>query len=251
MMTDPTQDVLQGISHPADEEQARSLLDLIELNTFDLELAAWCVSLVARGASYITGSGPGGIGKTTTMHSLLSFVPNDLAFQIALPGEVSQVGDGRHCVISNELSDHTPPTYLWDQDLRDFFTLSAKGHVLVANVHADDLDEIHGQLVGECEVPEAQFRAVNLLIFICLEGGNPPGERRITDNTTRRVVNKIFYTDGTSPHQSVYDPASGLTPAAPRDPEHEGRCRAFLEQALNGSERSIVDVRRRFLAWGG
>ena len=249
-MTTPDQDVLRAISHPEDEEPVRSLLDLLELNTFDLDLAAWCVSLVSRGASYITGSGPGGIGKTTTMHSLLSFVPDDLSFQIALPGEVSQVGAGRHCVISNELSDHPPPTYLWDQDLRDFLALSEQGHILVANVHADDLDEIHGQIVGECKVPESQFRAINLLIFICLEGGNPPGERRIVDNTTRRVANKIFYSDGTGPHQSVYDPTSGLTSAAPRDPEHEGQCRAFLAGALNGSERSIVDVRQRFLARG-
>ena len=248
-MTTPDQDVLRAISHPEDEEPVRSLLDLLELNTFDLDLAAWCVSLVSRGASYITGSGPGGIGKTTTMHSLLSFVPDDLSFQIALPGEVSQVGAGRHCVISNELSDHPPPTYLWDQDLRDFLALSEQGHILVANVHADDLDETHGQIVGECKVPESQFRAINLLIFICLEGGNPPGERRIKDNTTRRIVNKIFYTDGSSPHQSVYDPASGLTPAAPRDAAHEARCRAFLNAGLASPERSITGVRRHFIQW--
>ena len=247
-MTDQT--ALQDISNPNGEDPTRSLLNLIELGTFDLDLAAWCVSRVSRGASWITGSGPGGIGKTTTMSSLLSFAPGDLDFYLALPEQVSDVPPGRHCVISNELSDHPPPTYLWDQDLRDFLALSEQGHILVANVHADDLDEIHGQIVGECKVPESQFRAINLLIFICLEGGNPPGERRIVDNTTRRVANKIFYSDGTGPHQSVYDPTSGLTSAAPRDPEHEGQCRAFLAGALNGSERSIVDVRQRFLARG-
>lgn len=250
-MSDSSQDVLQKISQPSDDEQARSLLDLIELNTVDIEIAAWFVSLVSRGASYITGSGPGGIGKTTTMHSLLSFVPDGLSFKIALPDEVAQIGDGRHCVISNELSDHTPPTYLWDQDLRDFLALAEQGHQLVANVHADNLDEIHGQIVGECSVPEEQFRAINLLVFICLEGGNPPGERRIKDNVTRRVINKIYYSDGIGPHQSVYDPASGLTPVAPRDAEHEARCRAFLEDALKSPERSIVDVRQRFLQWNG
>ena len=62
-MSHSTNDVLQKISDPEDAEKARSLLDLIELNTVDLELAAWLVSLVSRGASYITGSGPGGIGK--------------------------------------------------------------------------------------------------------------------------------------------------------------------------------------------
>ncbi len=248
-MSDSSQDVLKEISHPEDEELSRSLLDLIEISTVDLELAAWLVSLVSRGASYITGSGPGGIGKTTTMHTLLSFVPDDLAFKIALPDAVAEIGDGRHCVISTELSDHPPPTYLWGQDVRDFFAHSTQGHILVANVHADDLDEIHRQMVSENQVPEDQFRAINLLIFICLEGGNPPGERRIKDNTTRRIVNKIFYTDGSSPHQSVYDPASGLTPAAPRDAEHEARCRAFLNAGLASPERSITGVRRHFIEW--
>ena len=247
-MTDHT--FLQEISNPKGEGPTRSLLNLIELGTFDLDLAAWCVSKVSRGASWITGSGPGGIGKTTTMSSLLSFAPGDLDFYLALPEQVSDVPPGRHCVISNELSDHPPPTYLWDQDLRDFFALS-QDHVLVANVHADDLDEIHGQVVGECHVPEHQFRTINLWIFICLEGGNPPGERRIKDNTTRRVINKIFYTDGSGPHQSVFEPGSGLTVTAPRNPEHERRCRGFLEDALNRPERSIVDVRQRFLDWSG
>ena len=248
-MSDSTQDVLQKISNPEDDEKARSLLDLIEISTVDLELAAWFVSLVSRGASYITGSGPGGIGKTTTMHSLLSFVPDGLTFKIALPDAVTEIGAGRHCMISTELSDHPPPTYLWGQDVRDFFAHSVQDHILVANVHADDLDEIHGQIVGENQVPEDQFRAINLLVFICLEGGNPPGQRRIKDNTTRRIVNKIFYTDGTGPHQSVYDPASGLTPAAPRDPAHETRCRAFLTAGLASPERSIAGVRQHFLEW--
>ena len=45
-------------------------------------------------------------------------------------------------------------------------------------------------------------------------------------------------------------PGSGLTAAAPRDPEHERYCRDFLAEALNGPERSIIDVRQRFLDWG-
>ena len=122
-MSHSTNDVLQKISDPEDAEKARSLLDLIELNTVDLELAAWLVSLVSRGASYITGSGPGGI------------------------------------------------------------------------------------------------------------------------------VNKIFYTDGSGPHQSVYEPVSGLTPTAPRDPDYETRCRAFLTAGLASPERSIAGVRRHFLEW--
>ena len=39
-MSDSSQSVLKEISHPEDEELSRSLLDLIEISTVDLELAA-------------------------------------------------------------------------------------------------------------------------------------------------------------------------------------------------------------------
>ena len=238
---------LIGLSNPDREERARSILDLIELGTFSLDLATWLASRASLGESWISGSGPGGIGKTTTMRTLMSFVPLDRRFILALPGEVGNVPDDLHCVMSNELSDHRPPTYLWDQDLRDFCALKERGHQLVGNLHADDLEEIHGQFVGQVNVPESMFRALNLLMFICLEGGNPEGGR-IKDDVTRRVVNRIYYSDGTTDHVSVFDPASGLLPNAPRDSESESRCRAFLEEMLEGPERSLEGVRRSWLA---
>jgi hypothetical protein len=241
-------EVLQSMNNPSREERARSLLDLIELNMFDLELAAWFASTVSKGASFITGSGPGGIGKTTTMRSFLSFVPENLRFDIALPDGVTKLGTVPSCIISTELSDHPPVTYLWDQDLRDYFAHAGNGHVMVGNVHADDLAEIQKEIVGDCNVPEEQFRKINLFVFICLEGGNPEG--RVKDTTTRRVVNKVFYSDGNSAHELVYTDADGFSSAAPRDAENEAKCRAFLEEALKGSERSLEGVREQFLALG-
>lgn len=238
-------EVLQSMSNPKREERARSLLDLIELNMFDLELASWFMSVVSKGASWITGSGPGGVGKTTTMRSFLSFVPANLKFDIALPDEVKKLGEVPSCIISNELSDHPPPTYLWDQDLRDFFAHADNGHILVGNVHADDLADIKKEIVDDCNVPESQFQKVNIFAFICLEGGNPEG--RVKDTTTRRVVNKVFYSDGQSPHTLVYSDADGFASSAPRDTTHEAECRAFLEKALAGSGRTLEDVRQLFL----
>lgn len=240
--------ILQGLGNPTRDERARSLLDLIELRTFDSDLAAWFVSRVSRGASYITGSGPGGIGKSTIMRSLLSFVPDNLRFAIALPGEVSAIDGAPHCVISNELSDHPPPTYLWGQNLRDFFALSEQGHLLVGNVHADDLKQAHGQIVETNHVPEHQFRSINLFVFVCLEGGNPPGGR-VKDTTTRRVINKVFYSDGASKHESVYTLENGLASNAPRDRDDEKLCREFLEETLNTPERTLEGVRHQFLSW--
>ena len=99
------------------------------------------------------------------------------------------------------------------------------------------------------QVPAAQFRAINLLVFICLEGGNPP-QRRIKDTTTRRIINKIYYSDGKEEHRLIYDPQKGLLDHAPRDERtHEQNCRTFLAEMIAGKERRLAAVRRRFLQW--
>jgi len=239
---------LQALDNPEEGEPTRSLLNLIEEQTLDLELAAFLVSHISRGASFITGSGPGGIGKTTTKHALLSFVPADLPFFKALPDKVSAVGEKKSCAIADELSGGRPPTYLWGDDLRAFFALSQSGHILTSTIHADNLDETHSQIVGENDVPSAQFRAIHLIVHICLEGGNPP-ERRIKDTTTRRIVNKIYYSDGSRDHQLIYEDQKGLSDQAPRNPAREKHGRTFLEEMLQDQERSLAAVRQRFLAW--
>ena len=240
-------DLLRALSNPRREERSYSLLDLIEREMFDVELAAWCVAQVAGGASFITGAGPGGVGKTTAMRALLAFAPDDRQWVEALPGQVGQLGGVPQCAISHEVSDHSPPTYLWDQDVRDFFALGAAGHTLVANMHADELAEVEQQIVGENQVPQAHFRAVDLFIFIGIEGEDL-GARRINNPTARRYIRQIYYSDGSAPHRAVLAAPEVLDQGAPRRPAAEERCRAFLQDALGQSQGRVEGVRRAFLA---
>ncbi|MCH8291188.1 hypothetical protein IH992_08835 [Candidatus Poribacteria bacterium] len=244
---------VQGANIPSEliakqQQRPRSLLDLIKLDTVDLELAAWLMSHVSQGASFIVGSGPGGIGKTTTMRALLGFAPSNLPFAIALPGEISRISHVPSCVISHEVSEHRVPTYLWGQDLRDFFALSQQGHMLVSNMHANHLDEVHSQIVADNDVPEDQFRAVNLFVFIWMVGGDPL-VGRIKDSSSRRFISEVFYSDGTAIHESVFTPEAGLSAHAPRDVVYEKLCRTFLEEGLDGLSPNIQEVRNRFLDW--
>ena len=98
------------------------------------------------------------------------------------------------------------------------------------------------KIVEVNQVPAAQFRAINLLVFICLEGGNPP-QRRIKDTTTRRIINKIYYSDGKEEHRLIYDPQQGLLDHAPRDRdrEREQNCRAFLAEMVADKKRRLVE----------
>ena len=247
-MAADNRNIPEELHNPKREERPRSLLDLIDLDTINLDLAAWLVSHVSKGASLISGSGPGGIGKSTTMRALLAFAPENLPYAMAWPEKITGI-ESPACVISHEISDHRPPGYLWGKDARDFFDHADKGSMLVGNVHADDLDEVHGQIVDDCEVPEAQFRSVNLFIFLWIEGVDPSVKERIRDNPSRRYVTKIFHSDGENAHDQVYSAEDGLAQSAPRDAEYEQQCRAFLEEALAGSTRDINEIRHQFLDW--
>ena len=231
------------------EETPRSLLDLIEQGPFDLDTAAWWMSHASKGASWIVGSGPGGIGKSTTMRSFLSVVPGDRPFAIAMPGEIEALGDRKRCTISLELSDHRPPGYLWDQNLRDFFNLASAGHQLVSNVHADTVEQTREQMVETCKVSEDQFRHINIIAFVWLEGYERGHSERIKDQTSRRFLTSIHYTDGLGPHRQVFAEGSGLAADAPRDADYVAKCRGFLEERLASGDRDIDGLRRKFLAW--
>ena len=240
--------ILRELGGPGQKGGPSSLPDLIGLGTLDLELAAWLVSHVSRGASFIVGAVPEGMGKTTTMQALLSFAPGDRRFAIALPGKINDCNGAARCVISHELSDHDSPLYLWGRDLREFFALSQQGQMLAGTMHADDLDEARAQISGSNRVPEARFRAINLFVFVGIEGA-ASSSRRSGGSHSRRVVREVFYSDGAAAHESVFACDKGLSARAPRVAICEALCRTFLEEALGGRPRTVEETRRIFLAW--
>jgi len=52
-----------------------SIVDLILAGTISVEMSAYAMRAIHRGASLLTGARPGGAGKTTLMAALLSFLP--------------------------------------------------------------------------------------------------------------------------------------------------------------------------------
>ncbi len=230
--------ILNELGHSGQKGGPSSLPDLIALGTLDLELAAWLISHISRGASFIVGAGPGGVGKTTTLQALLSFAPGNLPFALALPGKIKQRDGAARCVISHEISDHDVSDYLWGRDLREFFALSRQGHMLVGTMHADELVEVHDQICGSNGVPEAQFRAINLFVFVGIER-----------SSSRRVIRKVFYSDGAAAHEAVFSFGKRLSARAPRDASYEALCRTFLQETLGSRRRTAEETRRIFLAW--
>ena len=81
---------------------------------------------------------------------------------------------------------------------------------LVGNMHVDNLAETLDQVCEQNGVPEDQFRAVDLLIFIGVDGAEP-GVGRIKDTTLQRFVAEIVHSDGSADHKQVYTREGGFT----------------------------------------
>jgi hypothetical protein len=221
-----------------------SIFDLLDAGTLDLDLAAYLVGRISRGASFMVGARPGGLGKTTVMCALLNFVPDDVEIVAATSEAVRHAaGDStlpRSCYVCHEVGSGPYFAYLWDADLRAYCSLARIGHVLATNLHADDMEDAKQQVCVENGVSIADFNAFHLLIFLRMDRGL---------RTARRRIDKVYASDGVSPHTLVFD-ASKRTNRLPDD-SWVTRCRVFLDETLQTGVRTIEQTRERVVAFLG
>ena len=99
-----------------------SIFDLLEAETLDLDLAAYLMARISRGASFMVGAVPGGAGKTTVMCALLNFVPADVQLAAATPEAVQRAANRemsrRTCFVCHEIGSGSYYAYLWSDALR-------------------------------------------------------------------------------------------------------------------------------------
>lgn len=212
-----------------------SVLDLLDAQTLDLNLAAYLMARISRGASFMVGANPGGAGKTTVMCALLNLVPPDRPLLAATPEAVRQGSARPHCYICHEVGAGSYFAYLWGRDLQAYCSLSDAGHMLASNLHADDIEEAYEQMCMDNRVPKAHFQGFELMLFLRVSGVYPERRRRIA---------KVYSSDGKGPHKRVFDDTQPLfTPDA--DSVWQAECRAFLEQTLPEGGRTIQEFRER------
>ena len=107
--------------------------------------------------------------------------------------------------------------------------------MLATNLHADTIEQARDQVCGENRVPQADFRRMNLLFFLAVEGGGW--------NPRRRIVS-AWESDGEEAHRPVFGPdaeaplASKLVSAEALDAA--GR---KIDAILRSGARSIEQVR--------
>ena len=218
-----------------------SVFDLLESRTLDLELAAYLMARISRGASFMVGSVPGGVGKTTVMCALLNFVPIEVPLVAATSGAVREATESQHsCYVCHEIGTGYYFAYLWGRDLRDYCSLIDYGHMLATNLHADDLQETREQVCNDNGVSLENFNTFGLMVFMRMD---------IESFTSKRLVDKVYSSNGSSGHVLIYDTNQGIRPEPNSevyltDSGYVNACQVFLEEMLHNGVRTIEETRQ-------
>lgn len=202
-----------------------SVVDLVERGTLTLELAAWLVTRVREGSSWLVGARPGGAGKTAVMCALLTMLPDRERIRLTSPGTGWEDARPGECVVSYEIGAGHYDSYIWAEELRTFAALGARGIRIVSNLHADTLEEAKGQVVFGNGAPEEHFNAFTMFIPVTMSGGWM---------ATKRAVEKVdFFEDG------GWKETDGNPPL---DEDGE-KTASFLENCLEKGVKTVEDVR--------
>jgi len=219
-----------------------SIFDLLAAKTLDLDLAAYLMARISRGASFMVGAVPGGAGKTTVMCALLNFLPSDVTLIAATPEAVSdaasKASSPRMCYVCHEIGSGSYFAYLWSDALREYCQLPDHGYMLATNLHADDLERAREQVCRTNGVQANHFNKFELLIFLRVKGGY---------FDARRWIELVYSSDGLSEHELIFTAGRGLNKELRRDdPQYVAACREFLSEMAPRTQ-TIEQTRGRVL----
>ena len=209
------------------------IVDLIEANTLDAELAAHLWEKVDAGCSFLTAARPGGAGKSTVLANMLNFLPAETPIRTVASGrDVPGRPDAGACYLAHEIGSGPYFSYLWGGEARRFFEIASAGGRVASCLHADTLDELESILTSHPNalVPDT-FASIGLLVFIHVD----------TESGVRRRVSTVYEHDGRR-HALAYrwdqstDTYLRTGAAAPPDPER-------VAAILSLQERRVRDFR--------
>ncbi len=200
------------------------IVDLVERETITIDRAAWLLSRVNEGSSWLVGAKPGGAGKTAVMCALLAMLPSDEPVHLTNPDTTWRTAEPGHCILAYELSPGGYDAYVWGNELRQVADLGVSGCRLVSNLHADTLEQARAQLVDENGVSEEGFGAFGIFI--------PLQVKRFYSMSGPTVGPMSVYQDG------AWLPEEDIPSAS----NHE-KIIDFLHHCLDKGIKTVEDVR--------
>jgi hypothetical protein len=166
-------------------DRRRSIVDLIQGGTLDVELAALLWLLVGSRVPVVVAAGPPLTGKTTLLTALLDFLPPGveriLCDGVTGPGDAIERADPRRSVLLvPELSDHVP-VYSWGADARAIVRSASSGIGIATTIHGERLEDVLEQLSSP-PVSLSSDELSYLGVVIVMRAG------RLGERLLRRVV---------------------------------------------------------------
>ncbi len=148
-----------------------TIIDLIDDGTVDPSTAGYLLACVSAGASFVTAAGPGGVGKSTLMACLLSFLPpGEVITTVTDPGAVPEPTEAT-CYLCHEVGSGSWYGYLWGGRAARFLALHRQARI-AATLHADSDAEIREQLLGPgVGASEEDVAAIDLVLTMIRERG--------------------------------------------------------------------------------
>ena len=162
-----------------------SIVDLINANTLDVDMAAYSLYAMANGASFLTAARPGNAGKSTLMACLMTLLPpgikvitSDSSVITEAQRYIDAEGAENVCFLCHEIGSGPIYGYIWGKYVEQFMRLMSSGCKIASCIHADTLPEMHDIMVSrELGVSEEDFAGLGLILFLKLER-SPTGHTR-------------------------------------------------------------------------
>lgn len=215
-----------------------SIVDLIERGTIDIDIAAFLLSKIHGGASFLCCALQGGVGKTTLMGALLGLLPPGERIEtVASAGDVGALGQNtsaerKKCLVVHEIGPGSWHGYLWGKPVLEYLALKDAATRIVSNIHADTLDEVEGQ-IRSFGGSRADLLAFDIVLFISLGKERVAGEQK-------RIVQDVMVADRTPGKEGF----RGLGRHVTRDrvDPRQSRAREALQALLDGKIHHVDEV---------
>jgi len=259
-------DEIEGLSQRG---RTLSIVDLINANTIDIEMSAFCLYTISNGASFLTSARPGNAGKTTLMACLLTFLtPGVRIVTTSSPSVVTEINNilngkrtDKLCILCHEIGSGHWYGYLWGKYVGQLFNLMNYGCRIASCIHADTIDEIYGTLVSrELGVSESDFNQLDLILFMKLMRDGMGYKRRVSalyeSNIKVGKHNLLFTWDEKSDRFIKHGDSILIKKIAEEHGKSEmitekelNRCKSFIEQIVKSSITDFRQVRKEVIAF--
>ena len=145
-----------------------SAVEIVGSGSLDARLMATLWAVTSRRRGVMLASEAPMAGKTTTLSSLVDFLPPGTVgvFLRGWRGDfdwTDEIGPERGYLLVNEMSDHLP-IYVWGRNARGALELAGRGYGMGATMHADSLDEAIALLRDQLGATDADLAGLTIYL---------------------------------------------------------------------------------------